>query len=186
MQPTGAVLQYASRTAFSVLLACAAPAVQACGPHSFEANAWREHRVLQDARERDFIAATAAQADVIAIVEVTEGGRRNSDAGDANARFRVVRVLKGKANDAITATWHDARARRAAEQQRRDVAENSVTMFGCWPDDDFDQVNFEYAESYRFLVYLRNGRVLRANPFHQGPSPIDADTETRLIAPQEN
>lgn len=186
MRLTDGILQSASRTALSVLLACTAPAVSACGPHSFEANAWREHRVLQDARERDFIAATAAEADVIAIVDVRNGGRRNSDEGDANALLRVVRVLKGNASDAVTATWHDARTRRAAEQQRRDVAENRVTMFGCWPDDDFDQVNFEHTEGYRFLVYLRNGRVLRANPFHQGPPPIDADTEMRLIAPQEN
>lgn len=186
MRRTRDILRYTNRAALSALLACVVPAAWACGPHSFEANAWREHRVSQDARERDFIAATAAQADLIAIVEVMDGGRRNSDVDDASARLRVVRALKGKAGDTVIATWHDARARRAAEQQRHEAAENRVAMFGCWPDDDFDQVNFEYTKGYRFLVYLRDGHVLRANPFHQGPPPIDADTETRLAAPQEN
>lgn len=194
MRQYGSIRHAISRAALTTLLICAAQHAVACGGYSYPAEMVREFNETQVAEEREFIARTIAGADTIAIVEVVRSDVLGyEDLSDANVTFRTERAIKGKVPETFSAVWYradkrreqrereDKEARRAEAEARGEIALDTV-HYSCWPKENFDAIDFSYMEDYRFLVYLREGRVLRASPFRLGPPAITPEQEILMIS----
>jgi hypothetical protein len=160
-------------------------------------SATRQHAMNVDRakRERAYVALVGDTADLI-FVGRQVGGEQPEGATDSDWRgadFAVERVLKGKAPATLSLQWREnpevvAAPKAGAESSASDVVELDVVVIGCsGPQDNsfmlVDLGNYEDKPGFRFLVYAKAGRILRANRFQEGPPPLTAEEELQLVQP---
>ena len=143
----------------------------------FPAKEWREFRIAQNRRERAFVALAISKADLIVVARVEDGGMDPySDQAPEliHGRISIERTLKGKASRNLVVEWKN--------REKHQAHDDNVITISCWPSDDFDVVDFWKSEGYRYLVYIRNGVVLRASLFPMGPEFLSAEEEEKLAS----
>lgn len=163
-----------------IVLMCSLSSTTIACSGRFPVEDWRQFRVDQDQRERVFVKEVSERADLIFVGSVANGGGDPFKNPAQQAVFRVERLLKGKAEGIVTLGWSADRNEDATPQgdsQTLDKVEVS-----CWPPDDFDQLDFYQSEGYRYLVYAKDGKVLRASQFVVGPDYLSADEESEMIS----
>ncbi len=159
-----------------------APPSHACGTYSFPAEETRVFRIEQDARERAFIADTLDDADTIVVAESLGSEQLDYNAtGEATATFRTERVLKGRLGATFSARWRHPAPLPPATVITPQGESVTTFKYSCWPDDGFGTVDFNDSSGWRYLLYLKNGVVLRANQFPMGPEYISAEKEVLMI-----
>jgi hypothetical protein len=180
-----------ARIAWVVLAVLGPTQAWACRP--LPAPLQREQNIDYAERERAFVADVIDKADVIFEGRLLRSDRPNEKAAFGTtwqgADFAVERVLKGSATATLSVQWREGTPEEPeappAAPTGPDADSNAVLEVihvSCnWPRDDFDEVHLR--PGFRYLVYVKAGRVLRAREFAEGPPPLTAEQEAQLVPP---
>ena len=146
--------------------------LHACEPYSDEVEA-QEIRNRQ--HEEQYVVKLATEVDEIVIGVVAEVDDVKTGPYVQRAKIQVTRWLKGKPQSTTSALMYRREEVKASEEPEE------ITRIPVCGERDPVQHNPYVLKTYRYLFYIKNGILIRANGFPVGPNPLSPDEETWLI-----
>jgi hypothetical protein len=143
---------------------------QSCEPSSDE---WADYLVRSRQREEAYAASIAEKADEIFTGVVVDVSDLKSGPYKQLAHIKVDRVIKGDPATIATA----AMAPRISPEDIQTLDR----VAGCGEVPDPAQDPPYVVETYRFLFYVKDNVLLRANGFPVGPPPFSPNDEIKLL-----